>query len=87
MKMFVYSVYDSAALVFAQPFFSAAEGVAARSFKDMVQAADGANKVAQHPEDYVLFRIGMYDDATGLLEAEVPPKQFLRAIDCVRVSQ
>lgn len=86
MELFVFSIYDTAATVFAQPFFAPSEAVAVRSFKDLVNGSD--NKVAQHPEDYVLFHLGMYDDNTGGLEARGGgPRQVLRGLDIKRVQQ
>ena len=50
--MFVYSIYDKVAGVFNTPFFQLNDGVAIRSFMDLVR--DEKSTVSRHPEDYEL---------------------------------
>lgn len=69
MKLIICSIYDSKAEAFMQPLFFQAKGQAVRSFADAVNQ-DGNFK--NHPDDYTLFCIGSYDDATGLLEPIAP---------------
>lgn len=70
MKLKVFVVRDSATEAYLQPFFARTEGEAIRSFS--MAANDEGHQFAKHADDYHLFRIGEYDDATGMLEAEVP---------------
>lgn len=63
MKLLIYSVYDSKAKTFSQPFFSNAAGSALRSFQDI--ANDKNHPIGAHPEDYTLFEIGEFDDSIG----------------------
>jgi len=70
MILNAYSVYDRKGLVYHAPFFAAQDGQAVRSFSDL--ANDPATTVGRHPDDYVLYRVGAYDDASGsLLPASV----------------
>lgn len=65
-----YSIYDRKALRYHAPFYSHQDGEAARSFADLVN--DPNTTVGRHPDDYVLYRVGAYDDANGsLLPANV----------------
>lgn len=68
MKLFAYCIYDRKAVIFHAPFFSHADGSAARSFADL--ANDRSTTVGRHPADYVLYRIGEFDDASGQLLSE-----------------
>jgi len=62
MKYFVMSIFDTAAQAYAQPFYAPAEQVAIRGVKDMLS---GDSQLAKHPEDFELYRLGMFDDNTG----------------------
>ena len=68
MKLNVYSIYDTAAAAYMRPFYLQADAQAMRAFTDL--ATDADHQVGQHPEDYFLVRIGVFDDATGKLVPE-----------------
>ncbi len=68
MKFNVYSIYDTASGLYSRPFFTQSDGEAVRSFQDI--ATDETHPVGKHPEDYSLFRIGLFDDGCGLLTNE-----------------
>lgn len=70
MRLFVYTVFDTAAGVYDRPFFAQSDGVATRSFGDICVSAE--HPIGQHPEHYTLFRIGEYDDAKGEIKGESP---------------
>lgn len=76
MKLFVVAVRDRAADVFGVPQFVASIGGAIRSFGDQVRAEDKNNPLNQHPEDFDLFKIGSYDDATASFELLERPEQI-----------
>jgi len=68
--MLIYSVYDSKAEAYMQPFFCQAAGQAIREFDNLVNSGD--HPVAKHPEDYTLFEMGAWDDLTGEIVGETP---------------
>lgn len=68
MRLNVYTIFDTAAGAYMRPFFLQSDGQATRSFKDL--ALDAEHAVGQHPEDYSLWRIGIYDDNKGELVPE-----------------
>lgn len=82
MKLKVFSVFDSKAEVFQQPFFSLTKGQALRGFTDA--ANDKNHPMGAHPEDYALFEIGEFDDATGRVEPLKSPVSLGLAIEFVR---
>ena len=63
--MKIFSVYDSKAEYYQKPFLSEHIGDVLRTFKDV--ANDETNPIGKHPEDYVLFLIGEFDQQTGAL--------------------
>lgn len=65
MILQVFSVFDSKAKVYSQPFYSINAGVAVRSFTDLVN--DPGSSVHRYPEDFTLFQIATFDDARGVV--------------------
>ena len=68
MTQQVFAVYDSKAERYLPPFTTTTSGVAERIFTDMVNTPK--HQFNTHPEDYTLYRIGVFDDAT----AEILPE-------------
>lgn len=80
----VYSIYDSAAGVYRQPFYTSQDGEAMRVFYDLSINAD--HEIGRHPEDYSLFRLAKFDDSKGLFFARC--KECLTtALECVAASR
>ncbi|WNK12512.1 MAG: nonstructural protein [Microvirus sp.] len=77
-----YTVYDRKALQYHAPWFAVTDGAAVRSFADL--ANDPSTTVGRHPGDYVLYRLGSYDDAAGLLLPSTAPVHVSDALPLVR---
>lgn len=65
----VFSIFDSKAAAYGQPFFAYNEGIAQRN---VAASLDSDSLLAKFPQDYSLFVIGTFDDATGELKARSP---------------
>lgn len=63
MKLKVFSIYDSKAGFYMEPFYSSSKLAALRSFSDLANKSDSF--IAKHPEDYTLFELGEFDCDTG----------------------
>lgn len=63
MLLKIYSIRDNGAEAYMPPFFMHANGLATRAFADM--ANDPSHPIGQHPEDYALFEIGLFDDSNA----------------------
>jgi len=63
MKHNAYSIFDQASGLYSRPFNDQADAQAVRAFTDI--ACDASHPIGQHPEDYTLYRIATFDDATG----------------------
>jgi hypothetical protein len=83
MKMVIVSIKDTAADAYGRPAFVATEGVALRQFQDEVNRASDDNQLYKHPQDFHLYYIGMFDDATGKFELMENPKLITRATDVI----
>lgn len=79
MVLKVFSLYDSKAEAYMQPFFMQGKGQAIRALSDLV--ADEKSQVSRHPEDFTLFEIGEYDDVRGTFTNCTTPKSLGVAIE------
>jgi len=68
--MNVFTVYDSAARRYLEPFFAETVEVACRMFRALVNKE--GHQFNRFPEDYTLFHIGSYDEKAGELAAITP---------------
>ena len=78
MRLNAYAIYDVKAAMYQRPFFAVRDGEATRAFVDAVATKD--HPLGQHPEDYTLFRIGAFNDESGLLEAS-PAERMMTALE------
>jgi len=87
MILQVYSIYDSAVKAYQDPFYMHSEGQAIRAFSDTVN--NEKSLVHSHPEDFVLFYLGTYDDQTGKFQppADQTPVSVTTALSVVKPTQ
>lgn len=62
-NIIIFSIYDSKAEAYLQPFFGKTNATAIRQFQDAVQKSD--TQFNQHAGDYTLFAIGEFDENSG----------------------
>lgn len=79
MILKVYSVFDSAANAYLQPFFAPTDGLAIRSFMDACN--DASHQFHKHGLDYSLYLLGDFDDHLGTFSASQPPVKLMTGID------
>lgn len=77
----IYSVRDAKVEAFLQPFFSPTTGSAIRSLSDAVN--DPKHEFFKHVNDYSLWLLGTFDDGSGVLTPETPPKAILSCVELV----
>jgi len=82
MKMIFVSIFDKAVEAYMRPFMAQSVGQAVRIFEDEVSRTE--SELGKHKEDYALFQIGSFNDASGLLEA-CEPVCLCRAHEIARV--
>lgn len=78
--MRIYTVHDSKAEAYLQPFFAANDAVAMRYLE--TAANDSGHEFARHAEDYTLFEIGGFDETTGNMDP-VHPRSVTKIIDLI----
>jgi hypothetical protein len=64
----VFSLFDTKAGIYGQPFFMQHVSQAVRAVQDL--CSDGETTVGRHPADFTLCRLGQFDDNTGAFAAE-----------------
>lgn len=72
-------IYDSKADRYNPPFSVHTYGEAERGFKDLVN--DKTTAIGQHPEDFILFSLGEWDDDKGILLPLVEKQSLGNGID------
>ncbi len=80
MKLNIYSIFDTASGLYSRPFFTQSDPEAMRSFEDI--SADADHPIGKHPEDYMLFRLGIFDDTKGKLVDE-QNECLVTALECI----
>lgn len=81
MNLTMFSVRDAKVEAFLQPFFAPTSGSAIRSLSDAVN--DPKHDFFKHVNDYSLWIVGTWDDATGTVVPENPPKALLNCVELV----
>lgn len=85
MRHQVYSVKDGKAHLFSPPMLSISEGTMRRSIIDVLR--DEKHPYARHPEDYMLFYLGEFEDATGIFYSEEIPVSLVLLSDLLSVDR
>lgn len=68
MELVVFTVFDSKAEAYMQPFFATNVKVALRMWERACN--DEGSDFCRHAEDYTLFRIGTFDQVQGMMNPE-----------------
>lgn len=84
MILNVYSAFDEKSMMFQGPFYLPQDGQAMRGFGDAVNGGKGV--IAQHPEDFRLYKLGRFDDEKGKFENLDVPELLCTGIQFVAPS-
>lgn len=78
----VFTVFDSKAEIYLQPFMFQTKGQAVRVFQD--SANDENHQFNKHAEDFTLFELGEYDDNTAQFKLHDTPAPIGKAIEFLK---
>lgn len=67
----VYTIFDSKAQCYNNPFYMINDAIALRTVQGM---KDGDSDIARNPQDFTLWHMGSYDDSNGVFELRSTPK-------------
>lgn len=79
MQLKVFTIRDSKAETFGQPFFQKTHGEAERNFTQL--AKDPKSTINTFPEDFDLYYLGIYDDQKGTFGALETPQHVVKAVE------
>lgn len=86
MRLHVFAVYDLGAAAFGKPVYVRADGEAVRMFTDEINRAEDGNVMFAHPDHFQLFKLGVFDDGSGLFEGLPQPDKVVDGVQ-VKVSK
>lgn len=78
MTQKIYSIRDSKAEYFTQPFFKKTHGEAERDFTQLVN--DEKSNLHAFPEDFDLYYLGDYDTSSGKMIPIDTPQHIIKAV-------
>lgn len=81
-KYQIFAVYDKKAVAYLLPIYYPQKGMAIRVFEDSVN--DPQAGFQNHPEDFCLFHLGSYDNATGMIEPLPNPVPVEEALNVIK---
>lgn len=80
MQYGMYAVHDAAVKAFMQPFFMRTNEEAQRAIEAV--CLNPEHNFVRFSAHYTLYRIGFYDEASGIVEASEPKEYICRVSDC-----
>lgn len=80
----VFTVFDSAASAYLQPFFAQTKGLAIRYFTDAVN--NEKHDFNRYADSYTLFELGEFDDVSGKFELLPSPVSVGNALEFKKVT-
>ena len=85
MTKTICSIYDCKAEFWSSPMMFQSRASAVRSFTDVVN--DSSSDFFKHPEDYTLFAVGTFDEASGEIIPEVAPVSLAVGINVKEIEE
>lgn len=82
MEYELYVIYDSATNNYGVPMAQTNDAEAMRSFAHEAMKPDSIWH--SHPQDFVLYKVGIYDASYGIINANSTPERVCCASDFVR---
>lgn len=72
MEMKIFSIQDKVADFFMNPFHCRTIGEAERTFTNAVSTLDVNNLMSKHPDNFALYYVGEFNEATGVITPRNP---------------
>lgn len=85
MEKTIFSLHDIKAKAFTLPFFMDQKGQALRALDGIVN--DENTQVHKYPEDFKLYKLGTFDDNSGLVCSLSTPEFLVDATDFVKTKE
>lgn len=76
-----YSIFDTKSLVYSNPFYAVTDGAAIRIVSDA--ANDMNTSLGKHPADFILYKVGSFNDGNAVLQNLDPREHVIDLIALV----
>lgn len=76
MLINLYAIFDVKAKLYNKPFYMVNDQVAQRACIQTLN--DPTTDIAQNPEDFILYRLGTYEDTTAKIDTDENPVMLFR---------
>ncbi len=80
MNRNLYTIYDTAAAYYKDPWACLTDEQAKREFTDIF---DGDNPIAKHPEHYYLVKLGKFNNTNGALTQDQGTPTLLTGLEAL----
>lgn len=80
MNLVVLAAYDKKARAYLHPFYAVHVDVGTRNFASAVNDAKSDHPITKNPEDFALYQLGSWDDASGLFTLLGSPVHLVEAV-------
>lgn len=81
MKLIMITLYDAKAEAYNAPQFVQSIGGAIRAFSDEINRPEAGNVLHSHPDDFLLYEMGTYNDGDASIELTLPLRLIASGID------
>lgn len=81
----MFTSYDMKGQLYSRPFWQETTGAMLRDWSDL--ANNKEHPIGQHPEDYCLYEVGVWDDKEGKLISHKQPMALGKAVEFVKPIQ
>jgi len=81
MKLIMICLYDAKAEAYNAPQFVQSIGGAVRAFSDEINNPTAGNVLHSHPDDFLLYELGSYDDQDASITPTLPMRLIAAGID------
>ena len=84
MEAKIFAVRDTKSDGFARPSFFISDEAAIRAFSTAVDGGD--ENMTRFPDDFTLYRLGVYDDESGIITGS-DPDRVLTGLEALSISR
>lgn len=77
MNLVIVCIKDLKGENYSQPWFVSTAASAVRSFTDLINNPEKSQTMFDHPQDFQLFEMGVFDDNTGVFQTHPIPKHLV----------
>ncbi len=82
MNLNLYTIYDTAAAYYKNPFVCNTDDQAKREFTDIFE---GDNPLARHPEHYYLVKLGTFNNSNGDIKQTEGKPTLLTGLEALAI--